>query len=154
MCDLRWSCPLQPLQSHCHHCITAGHQPARNGQAHDPHFPKDLPPRHQLKNNFATLCNSFAKPPPLDFFGTKSTHCPGRTSQAVRGRREREGKVGKNSWQASQILVQLARPAPTGGVDKAATTAGKRQKSLRLAPRFGSKQSRSRHDLGVKALGD
>ena len=56
-CDLRcWSrCPLQPLQSHCHHCITAGHQPARNGQAHDPHFPKD---------NFATLCNSFAKPPP------------------------------------------------------------------------------------------
>ena len=41
-CDLRcWSrCPLQPLQSHCHHCITAGHQPARNGQAHDPHFPK------------------------------------------------------------------------------------------------------------------
>ena len=79
-CDLRcWSrCPLQPLQSHCHHCITAGHQPARNGQAHDPHFPKD---------NFATLCNSFAKPPPRLLCHEKYTSS-GRDQSCCQGRGE------------------------------------------------------------------
>ena len=59
--DLRWSCPLQPLQSHCHPPLHYSWPPTG---------PKRPSPRSalseglfQLKNNFATLllCNSFCK---------------------------------------------------------------------------------------------
>ena len=92
-----------------HHCITAGHQPARNGQAHDPHFPKAAAEEQ--------LCNT------VQFF--YKTAFPASLAQEVhivmdqsccQGEEEGLGWfVGKNSWQASEILVQLARLHQLGG---------------------------------------
>ena len=113
-----------------HHCITAGHQPARNGQAHDPHFPKAAAEEQ--------LCNT------VQFF--YKTAFPASLAQEVhivmdqsccQGEEEGLGWfVGKNSWQASGILVQLARLHQLGGRQGGYYC---RQKSLRLAARFGSK---------------
>ena len=132
----------------------ASNRPAAAGPS-PPSALSEGPSRHvQLKNNFATpSCAILLQ----NFFGTKSTHHLAGTSPTVRGR-ERGARwlariVGKQvrSWSNWHGLHQLGGGRQGSGY----YCRQKAKKRLsRLAPRFGSKQLRSRQDLGVKASGD
>ena len=86
-CDLPWSCPLQPLQSHCHPPLHYSWPPTGPQRPSPRSALSEGPSRHQLKNNFATLCNSFAKPPPRLLWHEKYT-LSGRDQSGCQGRGE------------------------------------------------------------------